>query len=163
GIMDGTLDKQVARYLDRDDMLSTAMSTFVSTTVHCARCHNHKFDPIPQADYYALQAVFAGVDRIDRPYDAAENIGAERRRLLAIKAELEKNTFPAANLLATDVQHKVEFWEAQRRAFDGSWRTLSPLDVFSTQGSTMRKLPDGSVLSSGQRPDTDAYLVTASP
>ena len=48
GIMDGTVDKQVRAYLDRDDMLTTTMSTFVSTTVHCARCHNHKFDPIPQ-------------------------------------------------------------------------------------------------------------------
>ncbi len=45
------------------------MSTFVSLTVHCARCHDHKFDPIPQRDYYRLQAVFAGVDRGDRPYD----------------------------------------------------------------------------------------------
>ena len=43
---------------------------FVSLTVHCARCHDHKFDPIRQEDYYALQAVFAGVDRADRPYDA---------------------------------------------------------------------------------------------
>ena len=40
----------------------TAMSGLASTTVHCARCHNHKFDPIPQEDYYSLQAVFAGVD-----------------------------------------------------------------------------------------------------
>jgi len=62
------IDKKITRNLDRDDMVATAMNTFVSTTVQCARCHNHKFDPIPQADYYALQAVFAGVDRADRPY-----------------------------------------------------------------------------------------------
>ena len=48
------------------------MSTFSSLTVHCARCHDHKFDPIPQRDYYRLQAVFAGVDRGDRPYDTRE-------------------------------------------------------------------------------------------
>jgi hypothetical protein len=60
-------DGLIARYNDRDDMLSTVMSTFQSLTVHCARCHDHKFDPIPQEDYYALQAVFAGVDRADRP------------------------------------------------------------------------------------------------
>ena len=51
------------RLLDRDDMLTNAMSTFTSLTVHCARCHDHKFDPIPQKDYYRLQAVFAGVER----------------------------------------------------------------------------------------------------
>jgi len=47
----------------------TAMSTFQSLTVHCARCHNHKFDPITQEDYYRLQAIFAGIDRGDRPAD----------------------------------------------------------------------------------------------
>ncbi|HZN67901.1 MAG TPA: DUF1549 domain-containing protein, partial [Tepidisphaeraceae bacterium] len=47
-IMDDTLDKKLAKYLDRDDMVTMVMSTFVSATVHCARCHDHKFDPIPQ-------------------------------------------------------------------------------------------------------------------
>ena len=70
GISDGTIDKKIAQYLDRDDMIATVMSTFVSTTVHCARCHDHKFDPISMEDYYSLQAVFAGVDKVDRPYDA---------------------------------------------------------------------------------------------
>jgi hypothetical protein len=75
-------DGLIARYNDRDDMLSTVMGTFQSLTVHCARCHDHKFDPIPQADYYALQAVFAGVDRADRPMERdpeREAIEAELR------------------------------------------------------------------------------------
>jgi hypothetical protein len=63
-----TVEKKKTRLIDRDDMLANTMSTFVSLTVHCARCHDHKFDPIPQRDYYRLQAVFAGVDRGDRPY-----------------------------------------------------------------------------------------------
>ena len=67
-LREGTVDKAKARLIDRDDMLANTMSTFVSLTVHCARCHDHKFDPIPQHDYYRLQAVFAGVDRGDRPY-----------------------------------------------------------------------------------------------
>ena len=48
----------------------TRSSTFNSLTVQCAQCHNHKFDPITQEDYYSLQAVFAAVDRADKPYDA---------------------------------------------------------------------------------------------
>jgi hypothetical protein len=58
-IVDDTIDKKRAQTLDRDDMVMTTMSTFVSSTVHCARCHNHKFDPISQKEYYRLQAVFA--------------------------------------------------------------------------------------------------------
>jgi hypothetical protein len=61
-------DGLIARYNDRDDMVMTTMSTFQSLTVHCARCHDHKFDPITQEEYYGLQAVFAGVDRAEREY-----------------------------------------------------------------------------------------------
>jgi hypothetical protein len=76
-LREGTIDKLKTRLLDRDDMVSSTMSTFVSMTVHCARCHDHKFDPITQRDYYRLQSVFAGVDRGDRAYANPE---VERRR-----------------------------------------------------------------------------------
>src|SRR5262245_18806361 len=89
-------DGVIALYNDRDDMLMNTMSTFVSLTVHCARCHDHKFDPNPQKDYYALQAVFAGVERGDRPFDppetAARRVALSRRQkdLEARRAELPK-------------------------------------------------------------------------
>src|SRR5262249_17285731 len=70
-------------YMDRDDMVATVMSTFVSATVHCARCHDHKFDPISQADYYSLQAVFAGVDKAERGYDTDPVLARLRRSLAA--------------------------------------------------------------------------------
>ncbi|MHB8522274.1 MAG: DUF1553 domain-containing protein [Limisphaerales bacterium] len=81
-------DGLIARYNDRDDMVMTTMSTFLSLTVHCARCHDHKFDPITQADYYSLQAVFAGVGRADRWYDPDRKTFTRRRNALAEKAEL---------------------------------------------------------------------------
>ncbi|MCC6537624.1 MAG: DUF1549 domain-containing protein [Bryobacterales bacterium] len=44
-----------------EEILGVVSQTFLGLTVNCARCHNHKFDPIPQTDYYRLKAVFAGV------------------------------------------------------------------------------------------------------
>ncbi len=76
-LREGTVDKEKTRLIDRDDMLANVMSTFSSLTVHCARCHDHKFDPIPQRDYYRLQAVFSGIDRGDR---AVEDRDASARR-----------------------------------------------------------------------------------
>ena len=58
-------------------MVSATMNTFVSLTAQCARCHDHKFDPISQEDYYQLQAVFAAVDRADRRVRPARGL---RRR-----------------------------------------------------------------------------------
>lgn len=49
------------------DMVSTTASAFFGLTVGCARCHNHKFDPISQGDYYSMKAVFAGVQHGERP------------------------------------------------------------------------------------------------
>ncbi len=85
-LREGTIDKEIARSNDRDDMVMTTMSTFTSMTVHCARCHDHKFDPIRQTDYYGLQAVFAGVDRADRPYAVDAQI-EQQRALLAVEKE----------------------------------------------------------------------------
>lgn len=51
---------------DLDDVIAATSSTFLGLTIQCARCHDHKFDPIPQRDYYALQAVFAGVKHGER-------------------------------------------------------------------------------------------------
>jgi Protein of unknown function (DUF1553)/Protein of unknown function (DUF1549)/Planctomycete cytochrome C len=80
-IRDDSIDRQIGHYMDRDDMVSTVMSTFVSSTAGCARCHDHKFDPISQDDYYSLQAVFAGVDKAERPYDTDKAVGRLRRSL----------------------------------------------------------------------------------
>jgi hypothetical protein len=87
-LREGTLDKAITRNLDRDDMVATVMNTFTGLTVQCARCHDHKFDPIPQEDYYRLQAVFAGVDRADRPFDPDPATGRQRAGLMRRQAEL---------------------------------------------------------------------------
>ncbi|WP_395741564.1 DUF1553 domain-containing protein [Prosthecobacter sp.] len=62
------LDGKIARHLDRDDMVQNTLGTFCSLTVGCAQCHNHKFDPVTQEDYYSLQAVFAAIDRTEVNY-----------------------------------------------------------------------------------------------
>ena len=67
-------------YLDRDDLVTQTMASFASATVNCARCHDHKFDPISQQDYYALQAVFAGVGKGDVTYDEDRAIAKQRKR-----------------------------------------------------------------------------------
>ncbi|MGE3406910.1 MAG: DUF1553 domain-containing protein, partial [Pirellulales bacterium] len=89
-------DGKIARHLDRDDMVGNTIGTFNSLTVQCAQCHNHKFDPIPQQDYYNLQAVFAAVDRADKPYfddpvltGQYLELTATQRRLVQRKAALD--------------------------------------------------------------------------
>jgi hypothetical protein len=82
------IDGKIARHLDRDDMVSNTINTFCSLTVHCAQCHNHKFDPITQEDYYALQAVFAALDRADKKYDADPAVSKLRSELESRQRDL---------------------------------------------------------------------------
>ncbi len=58
-----TAENVIGRYDEIDDMVATLGSAFLAQTVACARCHDHKFEPIPQRDYYALAAAFAKTDR----------------------------------------------------------------------------------------------------
>ncbi len=95
------------------DMVSVSSSTFLGLTVGCARCHNHKFDPIPQTDYFAMKAVFEGVKHGERPMHRVDaelrknELAEKRARLTAVETELE-NFEPLANPQATnEVRSKV--------------------------------------------------------
>jgi mono/diheme cytochrome c family protein len=100
-----TIEKQKTRAIDRDDMVANTMSTFVSLTVHCARCHDHKFDPIPQRDYYRLQAVFAGIDRGDRPCSIPDARIKGRPSTEMVYAVLSHAPRPIFVLPRGDVEH----------------------------------------------------------
>jgi hypothetical protein len=77
------------------DMVGTTGSTFLGLTVGCARCHDHKFDPISQRDYYGMVAFFAGVQHGERPVPSidggqrAKEAGEVRGKIATLSAELE--------------------------------------------------------------------------
>ncbi len=62
-----------------DDLVATTSLTFMGMTVGCARCHNHKFDPIPQKDYYRMQAVFFSTRGLDIPLVPAHEVEANTK------------------------------------------------------------------------------------
>jgi hypothetical protein len=118
-LREGTVEKEKTRVLDRDDMVSNALATFCSVTIHCARCHDHKFDPIAQKDYYRLQAVFAGVARGDRPLGDPQHLARRealhrrRQELTAKKEQLQKSV---AELSSPElVRARVELEELRAR------------------------------------------------
>ena len=75
--------KRASRALDLDDMSTQTLTATMAMTVNCARCHDHKLDPITQEEYYRLWAVFTGVKRGERDADPskAQGIAAEKERL----------------------------------------------------------------------------------
>lgn len=82
------------RQNELDDMINTTGTAFLGLTIGCARCHNHKFDPITQRDYYSMQAIFAGVKHGDRklpvPASKQKEINRRQHQIITLKKKLEK-------------------------------------------------------------------------
>ncbi len=84
-----------ARQIYLDDVVNSVGQTFLATNLRCAKCHDHKFDPIPTRDYYRIYAAFAGTQMAERkvPFLKSENLGGFKdgqalvRRLLSFATE----------------------------------------------------------------------------
>jgi hypothetical protein len=143
-------------YLDRDDLVMQTMGAFVSTTAQCARCHAHKFDPITQADYYALQSVFAGVIEGNISFDADPKVAKQRKTWLALLASAEAGD--KTTLLRAENEKLVGEWE-QNRGPAVKWTTFGYESFLSTEGSQLARATDA-LVASGTRPDKDTYIIT---
>lgn len=75
---------------DLDDMVATTGAAFLGLTIGCAKCHDHKFDPIPQRDYYRLTAVFAGVRHGERPLTVRHLTEPEKQEAQAVGVRLQQ-------------------------------------------------------------------------
>jgi hypothetical protein len=144
-------------YLDRDDLVTQTMASFASTTANCARCHSHKFDPIMQEDYFALQAVFAGINRGEISYDRDPDVRDRRQQLAALLAAVEQQD--ASVLLSDTHAVKIAAWAAAR-VQDDVWQVLTPETFVSVDAQNLERLPDGSLRGGGPRPDKETTVVT---
>ncbi|HKW97088.1 MAG TPA: PSD1 and planctomycete cytochrome C domain-containing protein [Bryobacteraceae bacterium] len=81
-------DNPQFRYDYLDDMIATIGRGILGLTVQCARCHNHKFDPISQKDYYRLEASLFGYVEVDQPLTSPEEAAAYETKLADIEAHL---------------------------------------------------------------------------
>ena len=148
------------RYDAMDDMLATTGTAFLGLTIGCARCHDHKFDPIPTRDYYRLLSTFTTTVRSDIELDlqpeenrrAREAFDREHAPLVAEQIAYEQGELPA----------KFNTWIAAGAPLPTpTWELLAPIELNSQAGATFRPLDDGSYLAEGKNGDSDAYIFTA--
>jgi mono/diheme cytochrome c family protein len=147
------------RYDELDDKLSTLTTTFLGLGVGCARCHDHKYDPIPQRDYYRMLATFTTTVRseVDLTLDSAAYAKA--------KAAFDAAHAPLAAALA---KHEAERlpgnfakWTAAQKSLDFDWEIVELKEAKSKEGATLVIQPDGSVLATGKNAKFDTYTFVA--
>jgi hypothetical protein len=122
-LVSGNQDEEMNRQEVLTEMAGGVGSAFIGLTVGCAKCHNHKFDPILQADYYRLQAIFAATESKDIEIASADEKAAYAAakkayevRLEPVKKQLTEIEKPYKERLRAEKKSKIE--AKYREAFD---------------------------------------------
>jgi hypothetical protein len=135
---EGGIDPLEFRFHAMTDRVATTGTTWLGLTIGCAQCHTHKYDPIPQREYYQFMALLNNADERDLDLPSPD---LEKRR----RAQSEK----IARLLA-DLPNQ---WPVDAFA----WTTPTPASVTSESGQVPLINEDGSALFPEQSPETDTY------
>ena len=167
--------KRLARQDALDEIVVNTANTFLAVSIGCARCHNHKFDPITAADYYSMQSFFAGVEYKDRELRSEQGDQA-RAKAVQLRAQIAKaqqkllSFEPLANNGTPRAQTKPEMnvdrftpVNAKKLRFTiESTNNLEPcldeLEVFNTEGKNVALTNTGAIATaSGQKIVADTH------
>jgi hypothetical protein len=151
------------------DRVSTTASVWLGSTLACAECHNHKFDPFTQKDYYRFLAFFGNIKHqpaedsggrwmdegeLELPTpEQAERSNEIRARMAKLESALDTQT--------PELDRAQKSWEAAVAASESQWAALEPGRYESAGGATLKLLGDGSILATGKNPQADTYTIAA--
>ena len=148
------------RYNELDDMTATIGVSFLGLSIGCARCHDHKFDPITAQDYYRFASTFTSAIRSEKTFDLAPEENKKRRdefeqSLRQAKSELAN--YEQAGLGREVIDFLKRSIEDNAAALSGPWNVLS--GTLSTEnGSKYVLQADGSFLATGNSPGKETLV-----
>lgn len=162
----GSIDEEsLTRYAV--DRVATTSTVWLGLSMACAQCHDHRFDPLSQRDYYAFYGFFSNFDERGSDENTLAPPPVVPVPSASQRAELERlsdeRRARETELVAPDPAMDAEelewrtSWTARLAA---RWTTVGD-SASSTQGTTLTRLDDGSFLASGRTPDADEYVVRA--
>ncbi len=170
---EGGIDPEEARFEILVDRVNTTATVWLGSTMGCAQCHNHKYDPFSQKDYYKLYAFFNSAQ-----YEYGYQGGGEETRWVkepildlpspeqeARRKVLEAEIKQIETKLKTqtpELDSAQSLWEKEMLAESKRWVVLEPQEIKSLNGAVLTKQSDSSVLASGPNPEAEIYTITTS-
>lgn len=151
---EGGIDPEQFRIESIIDRVDTVGKAFLGLTVNCAQCHNHKYDPISQKEYYQL---FAFLNNDDEPQLEVPTKDQRKQRADILKAvlKIEDELFARP-----EVPKQMAEWETEMKAIERDWTVLDPEKFYGGVGTKFNKLKDNSLLATGSSPPISVYTVT---
>jgi len=155
-----------ARYDELDDMAATTGTAMLGLTIGCARCHDHKFDPIPVKDYYQFVSVFTSTIRseVDIPLNSDTYV-ASLKKWQSSHQSLQEALTTYENL--PDTTKAFQQWlksKTPEKVATSDWNTLNVVKTTSDQAATtLTPQTDGAILASGKAPAKETYTLTTKP
>jgi hypothetical protein len=152
------------------DRVNTTATVFMGVTLACAQCHDHKYDPLTQRDYYSFYAYFNNIKERDSEYmnprpsipvpsaDQEPRLADLKARIDALKKRLERD-----DSLTDAAQKEWERDTLKRLGKPIGWTTPPLSGMLSRGGSQLKLLDDGSILSTGPAPVKDTYDIMLLP
>ncbi|MFN0109971.1 MAG: PSD1 and planctomycete cytochrome C domain-containing protein [Blastocatellia bacterium] len=144
---------RVEGLIDRVDAIGKA---FLGLTVSCAQCHNHKFDPIAQKEYYQFYAFLNGDDEpiLEVP---DEKVLRKRAEILGKIASIEDKLITQT----PDLDKRMAEWERQVQPPKIEWTVLKDTEIFAAFGVKFERMEDGSFIAKGENTTGNNYKVKA--
>ncbi len=166
---EGGVDPDESMYEVLVDRVNTTATTWLGSTLACAQCHNHKYDPFSQKDYFRFLAFFANADYETRTFgDGTRHFEARLELATAeqdrARAGLQQQIEKLEAVLKTHtpaLRRAQARWEQAIALADRAWTPLAPESLRATEGVVLTRQSDGSVLASGPNPSATSYTIVA--
>src|SRR5262245_35336752 len=171
---EGGTDPEENNWNAQIDRTSTLGTVWLGSSLGCAQCHDHKYDPFTQKQFYQMVAFFNNSGFSDEPPDprlVAAGVrfccieprldlptSEQAQKRDAINAELKEYERQLKDA-SPQFQKQQADWERAVLASEQGWQPLQSIRSSSSHGTTLATSPDGSILATGTNPENETYIV----